>query len=300
MLSIIIPFYNEKESLPVLYAELTTELKKHGTYEIVFVDDGSSDDSFYVADSIVQKDSRVQLIRNRTRLGKGNALTRGIAVSRGDVLIFMDADLQDDPQDISQFLKKLGAGFDLVNGMRVTRKDNLVIRAYSKAANWFLRAFVHSPFTDINCGFKVLRRAVLDEVVLYGNNFRFLPVAAHISGFAVSEIAVHNRERTYGKSKFGIGKIFVGFFDTFTAYFLYKFAERPLHFFGIAGLLFFAVGFLVALYLTIERVFFQVLLYRRPMLQFAILMILVGIQILMTGILGELIVYIHKKRNPRI
>ncbi len=299
MLSIIIPFYNENESLPQLYIELTAELKKSGEYEIVFVDDGSSDGSFDVVNSIAKKDSHVELVRNRSRLGKGNALTRGIAASRGQTLIFMDADLQDDPQDIAQFLKKLDAGFDLVNGVRVTRKDNLIIRTYSRLANWFLRAFVHSPFTDINCGFKALRRVVLDEVVLYGNNFRFLPVAAHISGFAVSEIAVHNRERTYGKSKFGIGKIFVGFFDTFTAYFLYKFAERPLHFFGIAGLLFFAVGFLIALYLTVERVFFQILLYRRPMLQFAILMILVGIQILMTGILGELIVYIHKKKNPR-
>ncbi|MEO6508856.1 MAG: glycosyltransferase, partial [Patescibacteria group bacterium] len=146
-------------------------------------------------------------------------------------------------------------------------------------------------------GFKALKKEILKDTVFYGNNFRFLPLAAFTQGYKVTEVAVDNRARKYGVPKFGNGKAFIGLIDTITAYFLYKFAEKPLHFFGIIGGVFFVIGFLMALYLTIERVFFGVLLIYRPLLQLAILLIIVGIQIGMTGIIGELIVYLNKKKT---
>lgn len=297
MLSVIIPFYNEEENLPILYDELTRELAMHkNPYEVIFVNDGSSDKSAEVIGSITKKDSHIKLVSYHTRLGKGNALQKGVNESKGDVIVFMDADLQDDPADLTAFLKKLDEGYDLINGVR-RRKDNLVIRTYSKLGNAFLRNFVRSPLTDINCGFKMMKRDILSEIPFYSNNFRFLPIAAHRRGYRVAEIPVNNRPRKFGVSKFGMGKIVIGFIDTITAYFLYEFAERPLHFFGVIGGIFFGLGALVTLYMTYERIFYGVLLYRRPALQFAILFIVVGIQIIMTGFIGELIVYINKKKK---
>ena len=185
----------------------------------------------------------------------------------------------------------------MVNGIRTVRKDNEIIRLYSNFANKVLRFILHSPFTDINCGFKIMRKSVLDEISLYANNFRFLPVAAFYKGFKVGEIPVDNRSRKFGTSKYRAGKLFIGLIDTFNAYFLYQFSERPLHFFGIIGGIFFLTGLAIAFILTIERVFFNMLLYRRPALLYGIVLIIVGIQIILTGFIGELIVYINKKTN---
>jgi len=297
MLSVIIPFFNEKENLTPLFEELHGELSATKlAYEIVFVDDGSTDGSANVILELKKHNSTVQLKRFSMRRGKGYALQAGIKESTGDLVAFMDADMQDDSSDIHHFLKKINDGYDLVNGIRA-RKDSLLIRFYSKMGNAFLRSFVRSPLTDINCGFKLMRREVLDTVPFYSNNFRFLPIAAHYKGFRVGEVPVHNRPRKFGKSKFGIGKVFIGFIDTITAFFLYEFSERPLHFFGMIGGFFFLAGFLVTVYMTYERLFFGVLLYRRPALQFAILFIVVGIQVIMTGFIGELIVYMNKKNS---
>ena len=158
-----------------------------------------------------------------------------------------------------------------------------------------MKTFLHSPFTDINCCFKAFKRKVIQDFVFYGNNFRFFPLATYLNGYKVTEISVVNNQRKFGKTKFGKSKIFVGILDTLTAYFLFKFSEKPLHFFGIFGGAFFVIGFAISFYLAIERIFFNVLLYRRPVLQLGILLIIVGIQIVMTGIIGELIVYLNKK-----
>lgn len=296
MISIIIPFFNEEESLKPLYSELTDALSKQkDPYEIILVNDGSLDRSLAVCQKLEEEDERVQIVSLRKRFGKGEALASGIRKSKGEVIIFMDADLQDDPRDILQFMAKINEGYDVVNGVRNIRRDSMIIRIYSTMFNWFLKNFLHSPLTDMNCGFKALKKEIFTELTLYGNNFRFLPLAAYYRGFRVSEINVLNRQRKYGKSKFGVGKIFIGFIDTITAYFLYQFSEKPLHFFGSIGASFFGIGFITALYLSYERIFFSQLLYRRPALQFAILMIIVGIQIAMTGFIGELIVYLNKK-----
>ena len=298
MISIIIPFHNEGENISKLVEEIKTSLKEEEFgYEVVLVNDGSTDDFKNSLSKLLKDNKQVKLIDLPRRMGKGEALVRGLRESIGEIIVFMDGDLQDDPNDIARLYKKLDDKYDLVNGIRAKRQDNAVIKLYSVAGNYFLRSFVNSPIHDVNCGFKMFRRHILDHVVLYANNFRFLPIAAYYKGFRVTEIEVNNRPRLYGKSKFGITKPIIGFIDTLTAYFLYQFSERPLHFFGVIGGAFFLTGFLISLYLSYERIFLGVLLYRRPMLQFAILMIVIGIQIVMTGFIGELIVYVHKAKK---
>lgn len=291
MISIIIPFYNEAESLPVLINQLIDTLEKiDEKWEIILVDDGSKEIS-----NIEYQISNIKTFHHRKRLGKGTALKTGIENSKGDTIVFMDGDLQDDPKDLPKLLKKIEEGDDFVNGIRTNRQENSLVKIYSRIASWFLRTFLHSPFSDINCGFKAFKREIIQDFVFYGNNFRFFPLAVFYNGYKVTEINVRNNKRKFGQSKFGPGKLLIGIFDTLTAYFLYKFSERPLHFFGMIGGFLFFIGFLISFYLTIERLFFGVLLYQRPLLQLGILLIIVGIQVVMTGIIGELIVFLNKK-----
>lgn len=294
MISIIIPFYNEKKNLPILLDKLGKQLtKSKKPYEIILVDDGSTDGSGQGLDDVY-----VRVVRHGKRQGKGKALKTGLDASTGDTIAFMDADLQNDPKDLPKMLKKIDEGYDFVNGIRIGRhKESAVLGAYSFLAEKVLRTFLDSPYSDINCGFKVFRRSVLTGFVFYGNNFRFFPLGVYFAGYKVTELPVTNNERLHGKSKFGPGKLLVGIFDTLTAFFIYKFAEKPLHFFGPIGALLFLGGFLVSLYLTIERLFFGVKLSTRPLLWLGILLIIIGIQVAMTGIVGELIVYLNKKKD---
>ncbi len=295
-ISIIIPFYNESKNIPLLLNELHKVMESnHKEYEVILINDGSEQ----VSDISTAQLKNVRLFRHKKRLGKGEALRTGVANVKGDAVFFMDGDLQDDPHDIPVFLAKMEEGYDIVNGVRGKRKEHFLLKLYSKIANFVLHQFLHSPFTDINCGFKLFKREVLEEIPLYGNNFRFLPLAGYYRGYSVSEVPVNNRKRIHGVSKFGPGKIFVGLLDMLSAYFIFQFAERPLQFFGVIGGVLFSVGFFISLYLTIERVFFNQLLYRRPLLQFGILLIVIGIQIGMTGLMGELIVYQGKKKSAK-
>ena len=202
MLSIIIPFHNEKENLSILLTQIHDVLKDQ-SYEIVLVDDGSTDQSSTsIKDQVDGK--KVILLKMGRQMGKGKALSVGIDRSQGENIVFMDADLQDDPADINHFAKKLSEGYDLVNGIRVNRKDNAIIKLYSTLAGWFLKTFLRSPFTDINCGFKIFKKKLTRDITLYGNNFRFFPLAAFYEGFKVAEIPVNNRPRIHGKTKYGI------------------------------------------------------------------------------------------------
>lgn len=294
MISIIIPFHNEVESLPILVNQLNEELNKlNKVFEIILIDDGSTDNP----QSIIRNLNNVKLFTYKKKLGKGQALKTGIENSTGQIIVFMDADLQDDPEDLPRFIEKINDGYDFINGIREKRNDNLLVKVYSKIVAWFLKSFLNSPYTDINCGYKAFKREVLNSFSFYGNNFRFFPLAIFYNGFKVTEINVKNNKRKFGKSKFGPNKLFTGLLDTLTAYFLFKFSEKPLHFFGIIGGITFLLGFFISLYLTIEKLFFGVLLVTRPLLWLGILLIIIGIQIVMTGIIGELIVYLSKKNN---
>lgn len=295
-ISVIIPFHNEKENLPILIPDLKEKLRNLKVkYEIILVDDGSLDE--YREGLKEHLDTTCRLVVLSRQMGKGRALTEGLNDAKGSFIVFMDADLQDDPEDLVRFYDKINNGYDLVNGFRFDRKDNPLIKIYSKLARFFLQRYLSSPFSDINCGFKMFRKEVLEEVVLYGNNFRFLPLAAFYEGFRVSEVKVHNKPRLHGSSKYGVKKLFIGVIDMISAYFLYKFAERPLHFFGSIGASVLVLGGIALMWVTYERIFEGVLLYRRPALQYAIFLVILGIQIIMTGIIGELIVYLHHKRK---
>lgn len=296
-ISVIIPFHNEKENLPILIDKLKTRFAGlNKLYEVILIDDGSLDDYISLIQHMIDNKT-IQLLKLNRQMGKGKALAEGLTQASGDAILFMDADLQDDPEDISLFINKIEAGYDFVNGHRYIRKDNFIIKIYSSSARWFLRKYLHSPFSDINCGFKIFRKKILEDIVLYGNNFRFLPLAAFYEGYRVGEVSVRNKPRIYGKSKYGIQKLFTGGIDMISAYFLYTFAEKPLHFFGSIGVTFCGIGGLVLAWVTYERLFMGVLLYKRPALQYAIFLIILGIQIIMTGIIGELIVYLHNKKK---
>jgi len=295
MLSIIIPFYNERDNLPELITELESQLHHlNQQYELILVDDGSTDE--YIRLLTPHLGANIKLHVLNRQMGKGKALEEGLKKSRGEIIAFIDADLQDDPADLPHFLSQIQQGCDFVNGFRHNRKDNLIIKMYSKLAGWVLRTYLKSPFSDINCGFKMFKREILNDVVLYGNNFRFLPLAAFYAGYNVGEVKVNNRARIHGSSKFGMSKLFIGIIDMFVAYFLYRFAERPLHFFGTIGTFFVGIGGIALTWVTYDRLFLGVLLYRRPALQYAIFLIILGIQVIMTGIVGELIVYLDKKK----
>jgi glycosyltransferase involved in cell wall biosynthesis len=239
MLSIIIPFYNEKDNLPLLIGGLTRELKNiKDDWEVIFVDDGSDDDYSLAAND------KIKLIKHRKRLGKGKALATGFKKAKGETIIFMDADLQNDPADLHQFARRIDSGFDLVNGWRKVRNDGLSKTLPSSIFNTFLlKVFLKSKFHDINCGFKAMKKEVLDEIPLYGDNYRFLPVLAEKSGFKTGEVVVKHHPRKHGRSKYGFLRLFFGLLDTLTTYFIYKFSEKPLHFFGPIGGGFFLAGF---------------------------------------------------------
>ncbi|NTU47232.1 glycosyltransferase family 2 protein [Candidatus Roizmanbacteria bacterium] len=295
MISVLIPFHNEKENLPVLIPLLIGVLKKlKQPFEVILIDDGSTDNSL----SVIPKNDYLIVVRHRRRRGKGKALTTGFKASQGDILLFMDADLQDDPADIPLFFSKMKEGYDLVNGWRKERKDSVGKTFPSKIFNFFLlRLLLRSPFHDINCGFKMMRREILQEVPLYGDNYRFLPMWAQREGYKTTEVIVQHHPRKYGVSKYGFWRMFYTIIDIITTYFIFGFVEKPLHFFGPIGVLVGLSGFFTLIYLLVERLFFNMLLYRRPALQIAVLLVIVGVQIIMTGIIGELIVYIHKKNG---
>ena len=211
MLSIIIPFYNEAENLPILANQLIGQLDKlKKEYEIILVDDGSNDNFQF---SIFNFQNNIRLIKHKKRLGKGQALKSGIENSKGNIIVFMDGDLQDDPSDLPFFLKKIEEGYYFINGIRKKREDDLFVKIYSLTAKKFLKVFLNSPYTDINCGFKVFKKEVLEDFVFYGNNFRFFPLFVFYNGYKVTEIIVKNNQRKFGKSKFGRGKLLNGIFS---------------------------------------------------------------------------------------
>ncbi len=300
MISIIIPIHNEEGNIATLLKELHSVLSKKEC-EIICIDDGSTDASKKTIETLKIHYPDVQLIAYSRRRGKGYALNKGIDQARGHIIIFMDADLQDDPADITLFLAKIDAGYDVVNGWRQARQDKKSMTIISHIGNKLLwRGLLHSHLHDVNCGFKAIRKEALQDIPLYGDNFRFLPLLAQQEGFRVSEVVVHNRARLSGSSKYSARKVLYGLFDTLTTYFIFRFSEKPLHFFGPIGGSILLTGSLLSLYLIYERLFLGILLYRRPALLFALVFIIVGIQIIMTGIVAELIVYLHKKTKKLV
>lgn len=288
-ISVVIPVLNEQESLPDLHKELTAVLTEIGRpYEIVFVDDGSSDGSVEYCRELVERDVSVVLVELRRRFGKATALQAGFKVARGEIIITMDADLQDDPKEIPRFLEALDQDCDLVSGWKEDRKDPISKTIPSKLFNYVTSKASGLKLRDFNCGFKAYRREVVQNLDVYGELYRYIPVVVHAKGFKVGEIPVSHRSRRFGVSKYGIERFVRGPLDLLTILFLVTFRKRPLHLFGPIGVLVGSVGLFIDLYLAIIW-FSGEFIGDRPLLLLGTLMIIVGIQILIFGLLGEMI-----------
>lgn len=290
MLSLVIPLYNEAGSLPELYERIAAMLQNlEARAEIVFVDDGSTDASFGILSDLAQRDQRVKVIQFRRNYGKSAALAMGFQKASGDVIVTLDADLQDDPQEVPALLKKLEEGYDLVTGWKKVRHDPFVKRITSKIFNLVTGWLTGLRLHDINCGLKAYRREVTETLPVYGQLHRFMPVLAHWDGFRVTELPVRHYPRRYGSTKFGFSRFTSGFFDLITVMFLTRFTTQPLHLFGLAGLVSTLAGVVISAYLAYERLFHQKYLTNRPLLFLGILLIIVGVQFVSLGLIGEMI-----------
>jgi glycosyltransferase involved in cell wall biosynthesis len=289
-LSIIIPVFNEEESLDTLYSELTNVLKKlKKSYEIIFVDDGSTDKSFRILNKIQEKDGNVRLTKFRRNSGKSAALSAGFKQSKGDVVFTLDADLQDDPKEIPKFLEKINDGYDLVVGWRFRRKDPLTKTLPSRIFNALTSLITGIGIHDFNCCFKAYRSEVIKNISIYGELHRYIPVLASWKGYSVGEIKVTHHPRRQGKSKYGVMRLIRGFLDLITVMFLVTYAKRPLHFFGFLGIISFILGFLSGVYLIFLKFASNQEISDRPLLILTVLMIIIGVQFISLGLLGEMI-----------
>lgn len=308
MLSLIVPVLNESPSLEKLTAEIRQTCgDAHLEYELIFVDDGSSDASWKTITQIADTDPHVRGIRFRRNFGKAAALSAGIEISRGEILFCLDADLQDDPAEIPRFLERLNQGMDVVNGWKERRLDPWHKVYPSKVFNWMVSTLTGLRLHDHNCGFKCFRREVAREFRLYGELHRFIPVLAHARGFKVTEITVHHRKREFGHSKYGFNRFIKGFLDLLTVKFLTGYGQRPQHLLGAVGLGCFGLGLLGMVYLAFIWILNNAIgplfasisgstwftghpIGSRPLLSYSVAGVLLGAQLLSLGLLAELIV----------
>lgn len=297
MISAVVPVFNEEESLEAFYKVLLPNLSKSDkTYEVIFVDDGSTDKTLDILKEFEAKNPNVRIFSLRKNKGKAEALTVGFEKAKGDLIITLDADLQDRPEEIDNLIKKHKEGFDLVAGWRKDRKDALKTKISSKLFNFIMSSFWGVHLHDYNCGLKLYTKDAAKSLNLYGGMHRFIPLLVSEKGFSVTELAVRHEKRTLGKSKYGFSKIFKDIPDMFTILFLTKYAKRPLHFFAIIGGALFVIGFLVLFYLSILHFIGQAI-GTRPLLTFGMLLVLAGFQVVFTGFLADLILHTSEKNN---
>jgi len=290
--SIVVPLYNEEESLGPLYLEIIKAVKTINIdYEIVFIDDGSTDKSLEKLRELNRKDNKIRFISFRKNYGKSAALNVGFQRASGDAVVTMDADLQDDPAEIGNLLKKLDEGWDMVSGWKKVRFDPFIKKHSSKFFNYTTRVMTGIKIHDFNCGLKAYKKEVIKNINVYGELHRYIPVLANNKGFTVAEIPVRHHPRRYGTTKFGISRFFKGFVDLMTVVFNSRYVKRPMHLFGFFGLTAFVLGIFVNLWLSYEKIFLDKSLGNRPILFLGILLIIVGVQFFAVGLLGEIIVH---------
>ncbi|HIP98226.1 MAG TPA: glycosyltransferase [Aquifex aeolicus] len=299
--SVVIPVYNEEENIKPLYEELREVLKSLPyEYEIIFVDDGSTDRSYEILKQLALEDKKVKVIRFRKNYGQTAAMYAGFRYAQGDVIITMDGDLQNDPHDIPKLLEKIKEGYDIVSGWRKNRKDSFITRILpSKIANWIISKVTGVHLHDYGCTLKAYRKEIAKNFRLYGDMHRFLPAVAKSFGAKITEIVVNHRPRIHGKSKYGIGRTVRVILDIFLVKFLNDYLNKPMYIFGSTGLFLLAVGFLILLYLTVEKLFFGESIGGRPLLILGVLLFLSGLQLLSTGIIAEVVIrtYYESKRD---
>jgi glycosyltransferase involved in cell wall biosynthesis len=290
-LSVVVPLFNEVESLPHLYLALAAALALNGEgSELIFVDDGSTDGSFEVLKALRSKDARVKIIQLRGNQGKAAALAIGFRQAQGEIIVTLDADLQDDPKEIPRFLAKLEEGYDLVSGWKARRQDPWTRRALSAIFNRVTAFMTGLRIHDFNCGFKAYRRAVINELRLHGELHRFIPALANWRGFRVAEIEVEHHPRRYGRSKYGMERIPRGFFDLLTVIMLTRYTAKPLHLFGLLGVFLGLAGFGIIGYLSVGWLL-GIWIGARPLLLIGAVLLIAGIQLVSFGLVAEMIVY---------
>jgi glycosyltransferase involved in cell wall biosynthesis len=303
-LTIVVPLFNEDESLPALEEWVRRVMETHRfTYEIILVDDGSKDRSWQVIEDLTKKNPNVRGIKFRRNYGKSAALFVGFEAAQGDVVITMDADLQDSPDEIPELRRMIVEdGYDLVSGWKQKRYDPIMKTIPSKFFNGVTRWISHIPLHDFNCGLKSYRKDVVKSIEIYGEMHRYTPLLAKWSGFKkIGEKVVEHRARKFGISKFGLDRFVNGFLDLLSITFIGKFGKRPMHFFGTWGVLFFMIGFVILVWLSFEKLFYQEFgIAERPMFFFGILTLIVGTQLFVTGFLAELLVRNSTTRNQYV
>lgn len=304
MLSIVVPVLNEEESLDELYQEFLAVAQEHDyELQIVFVDDGSTDSSWERITELARKDSRIQAVRFRRNFGKAAALSAGFEVARGDIVLTLDADLQDDPREIPRFLAMMDQGLDVVSGWKRVRHDPWHKVIPSRVFNWLVSYLTGVKLHDHNCGFKSYRREIFEEVHLYGEMHRFVPVLAAARGWKIGEIEVNHRKRKHGQSKYGVRRFVKGFLDLLTVYFLTGYGQRPKHLLGTVGLLGFALGgfglFILSAAWVVTRLDSitdnDLELHKRAIFYFSIVSLLLGAQFVSIGFLAEMITAFYSR-----
>jgi glycosyltransferase involved in cell wall biosynthesis len=306
-LSIVLPIYNEAESLPHLLKELVPALEATGyTFEIICVDDGSRDGSFEALKKLRLQDERVRIIRFRRNFGQTAAFAAGFDRAQGEVVITMDADLQNDPADIPKLLEKIAEGHDVVSGWRVKRWQEgfatlLTRKLPSTIANWLISTGTGVHLHDYGCALKAYKRDVIKTINLYGDLHRFIPAIASYYGVTVAEVPVNYRSRRFGRSKYGLGRIIRVLLDLLTVRFLLSYSTRPIQIFGLMGILSFVLGVIIGIYLTFMKFTYNIDLAERPLLLLAILLVMIGVQFITMGLLGEMIARTyHESQNKPI
>ncbi len=298
-ISIVIPIFNEEENIQILYSELNKileELKKD--YEIIFVDDGSNDRSFEILEKIHNEDKNVKIIKFRKNFGQTAAISAGFEKAKGEVVITMDADLQNDPNDIPCLLEKISEGYDVVSGWRKGRKDPFLGKKIpSKISNFLTRKLTGVNIHDFGCTLKAYKKEVLTDLELYGEMHRYIPAIVAWKGFRLSEIEVKHLPRKFGKSKYGIWRIMKGFLDLLVVVFWQKYSTRPIHLFGGLGILLSAIGALLGFYLALQKIFFNVSLANKPALLLAMVLVLVGIQFISTGLIADILIKLYYSKR---
>ncbi|MBI4278969.1 MAG: glycosyltransferase family 2 protein [Armatimonadetes bacterium] len=296
--SVVIPVHNEKDTLPALHQRLTRVLRGLDvTYEILFVNDGSTDGSGEVLASLCPNDPKTRVIELRKNFGKATALSSGFWHARGQAIVTMDADLQEDPEEIPRFLERLRQGYDLVVGWRFPRQDTFSKRVQSWIYNRLASLVSGTSLHDMNCGFKAYRREVVQTVRLYGELHRYIPILAQQYGFRIDELTIRHHPRQFGKSKYSFHTRWPGVLDLVTVVFITRFDRKPLHLLGGVGLAWFGAGFLICLYLSWLSLFGGQFIRNRPLLLLGVMLMMLGLQLFFFGLLAEMFIHYHHRND---
>lgn len=302
MLSVVIPVHNEEQALLPLYDRLTAVLERLGRpYEIIFVDDASTDRSFELLANLVETDPRLRVVRLRRNFGQTAALSAGFDEARGEIIVSMDGDLQHAPEDLPALLEKMDEGYDIVSGWRKQRNDHLLLRKIpSRIANWLMAKVSGVPLHDFGTTFKAYRAEILKDVNLYGELHRFIPALASFYGARIAEVPIQNPPRAGGASHYGLGRTFNVLFDILTIRFLLKYFTRPMHFFGRIGLASVTLGGAILAFLLVKKILgYEIIMAHGPLLFTGGLLLVVGLMMFTTGLLGEILMRTYFESQGR-